>query len=100
MSRRSVPVHAFDAIFSCLILLGLVNFGYHGLQGDFGVFALMRAEAQEIALREELSALRTERAQLENLALRLSPDFLDLDLLDERARSVLGHMRADEFTPR
>jgi cell division protein FtsB len=27
---------------------------------------------------------------------RMSDDYLDLDLLDERARSVLGLVRADE----
>ena len=100
MTRRFLPFHAFDAVFSCLILLGIVNFGYHALQGDYGLFALLRTETEEVALQRELAALKAERAQLENLALRLSPEFLDLDLLDERARAVLGHMRADEITPR
>ena len=31
------------------------------------------------------------------LTRRLSDDFLDLDLLDEMARQVLGHMRPDEI---
>jgi cell division protein FtsB len=100
MRRRSLSFHAFDAVFSCLILLGIVNFGYHAIQGEYGLFALMRFESEETALRAELGGLVAERAQLENLAVRLSPEFLDLDLLDERARAVLGHMRADEVTPR
>jgi cell division protein FtsB len=92
--------HAFDALFSCLILIGLMTFGYHGLQGDHGLFALMRLEAREETLATELAALRADRASMENLVLRLSPSYLDLDLVDERARAVLGHMRADEVVPR
>ena len=33
---------------------------------------------------------------MEILTRRLSDDFLDLDLLDEQARDVLGYVRADE----
>jgi len=34
---------------------------------------------------------------MENKTRRLSDNFLDLDLLDERARKVLGMARADEI---
>jgi cell division protein FtsB len=34
---------------------------------------------------------------MENLTHRLSDTYLDLDLLDERARNVLGLVRADEI---
>lgn len=34
---------------------------------------------------------------MENKTLRLSDNFLDLDLLDERARKVLGLARPDEI---
>ena len=34
---------------------------------------------------------------MQNLTRRLSDDYLDLDLLDERAREVLGLLRADEI---
>lgn len=42
-------------------------------------------------------ARQAELSRMTNLNRRLAPDFLDLDLLDERARSVLGYMRDDEF---
>lgn len=100
MLRRLLSFHTFDAVFSGLILLGLVNFTWHALQGDSGLFALMQIETEEAALQRELSLLVQERDRLENLTARLSESYLDLDLLDERARSVLGAMRADEVTPR
>jgi cell division protein FtsB len=37
---------------------------------------------------------------MENLTKRMSDDFLDLDLLDERSRSVLGMVRPDEIVIR
>ncbi len=93
-------VRTLDAAVSLLFLLGIANFGWHALQGEYGVFALIQVEADAQALQADLDALRVERARLENLALRLSPDYLDIDLLDERARAVLGHMRPDEITLR
>jgi cell division protein FtsB len=37
---------------------------------------------------------------MENLTHRLSDDYLDLDLLDEQTRKVLGMIRADEIVIR
>jgi cell division protein FtsB len=34
---------------------------------------------------------------LENKTLRLSESYLDLDLLDEQARNILGFIRPDEI---
>ena len=39
-------------------------------------------------------------ARMENLTRRLSDDFLDLDLLDQQARDVLGLLRSDEIVIR
>ena len=48
---------------------------------------------------EELLTLATA-ALAENKTHRLSDDFLDLDLLDQQARDVLGMVRADEVVIR
>ena len=52
------------------------------------------------ALTEERDRLQTELAQMVNLTHRLSDGYLDLDLLDEQARDVLGYLRADEIVIR
>jgi cell division protein FtsB len=44
--------------------------------------------------------LLLELAELENRTHRLSDDYLDVDLLDEQARDVLGYVRADEIVIR
>ena len=44
--------------------------------------------------------LRAEIATLQNKTRRLSDDYLDLDLLDQQARDILGLVRADEIVLR
>lgn len=51
-------------------------------------------------MAEELTRVEAEVARMENLTRRLSDTFLDLDLLDEQARDVLGMVRADEIVIR
>ena len=41
--------------------------------------------------------LQSQIVEYENLTQRLSDNYLDLDLLDERVREVLGFVRADEI---
>ena len=55
------------------------------------------AKEEKRRLIAELDVLREERAALGNKVERLSERYLDLDLLDERARAVLGLVREDEL---
>ncbi len=84
-------------IFAALVLAIIAYLGVAGLQGEHGVFRLAQIEAEEARLRDELESLRAERAAVENKTRRLSPRTLDLDLLDEQARRVLGLGREDEI---
>ena len=72
-------------------------FTFAAVQGDYGVLRRIQIDAETAALAEERDRLELELADLRNKTRRLSDDYLDLDLLDERARSVLGMMRADEI---
>lgn len=72
-------------------------FVFAAVQGDFGHFRRVQIEADESALKQQLAQLHAERAILENKTSRLSDTYLDLDLLDERARKVLGMARGDEI---
>ena len=71
-------------------------FAFSAIQGEYGVLRRIELKA-ELAERElELAQLDAEAARMRDRAQRLSDDYLDLDLLDERARSVLGAARTDE----
>jgi cell division protein FtsB len=82
-----------------LILVG-GYFGLAAIQGDSGLFERIQIEAEADELRLELAALQAETAHLETLTRRMSDTFLDLDLLDEQARKILGYLRADEIVLR
>jgi cell division protein FtsB len=82
-----------------MLLLG-VYFSFAAIQGDYGVFRRAEVQAEAVLLRNELAALSAEISRMENLTLRLSDGFLDLDLLDEQARDVLGLIRSDEIVIR
>ena len=57
----------------------------------------VQVEAEADRLSIQLAELRAETERMEILTRRLSDDYLDLDLLDERARNVLGYKRPDEL---
>ena len=51
-------------------------------------------------LRAERDRLSAELAEIENRTRRLSDSYLDLDLLDQQAREILGYVRSDEIVLR
>ncbi|MEM6904772.1 MAG: septum formation initiator family protein [Pseudomonadota bacterium] len=79
---------------SVAVVMALATLGYHGMLGRA---QLLEAEAEAAVIEADLARLEAERERLANLVARLGPGHLDLDLLDERARRVLGHIRADEL---
>ena len=72
-------------------------FTFAAVQGDFGLFRRAEILAETQNLRAQLETVRADVARMENLTHRLSDNYLDLDLLDERARKVLGMVRTDEI---
>ena len=99
MIRRSGPQLGALFYFLGMIMLGLY-FTFAAVQGDYGLFKRIEVRAEGDALAIELAALEDEVARMENLTMRLSDNFLDLDLLDQQARDVLGMIRADEIVIR
>ena len=80
-------------------LFGLY-FVFAAVQGDYGIFRRAEVDAEALELRVQLATLSDEVARMENLTYRLSDGFLDLDLLDQQARDVLGMVRSDEVVIR
>lgn len=64
------------------------------------MFRRAEISAETQVLERELAAMKVDVARMENLTRRLSDDYLDVDLLDQQARSVLGMLRADEMVIR
>ncbi|MGR3617390.1 MAG: FtsB family cell division protein [Paracoccaceae bacterium] len=75
-------------------------FTFAAIQGDYGLFRRVEIKAEADMLQDDLGQLQDEIAIMENLTRRLSDEYLDLDLLDEQARTVLGLLRTDEIVIR
>ncbi|MEL6234236.1 MAG: septum formation initiator family protein [Pseudomonadota bacterium] len=98
MSRSRSPSHAIANTLYSFAILGLISyFSFSAVQGEFGLVRLLELRAHEARLTDELALRRAARAELANRVTRLSDGYLDLDLLDEQAREVLGLARPDEI---
>lgn len=89
-----------DALFYGVAFIMAVYFTFAAVQGDYGLFRRAEISAQSHLLKQELTSMQQEVARMENLTHRLSDDYLDLDLVDQQARSILGMIRADEMVIR
>lgn len=78
------------------VLLG-VYFAFAAVQGPSGILRRVQLQAETQDLIQQRDGLQAEVDRMRNLTRRLSDDYLDLDLLDERARDVLGLVRTDEI---
>jgi cell division protein FtsB len=99
MIRRNRPQLGALFYFLGMIMLGLY-FTFAAVQGDYGLFKRIEVKAEGQALAAELASLQADVLRMENLTTRLSDNYLDLDLLDQQARDVLGMIRADEIVIR
>lgn len=91
--------------FGGLVLMGVAiilgaYFTLAAVRGDYGVMRRVQINAEAETLKAERDRLAADLARMQNLTHRLSDAYLDIDLLDEQARSVLGYMRADEIVIR
>jgi len=96
MTRPTVGPLIF---FTIAVVLG-AYFAFAAVQGHFGILQRAQIEAEIDAKRAERDDLRAQVDRMANLTHRLSDDYLDLDLLDQQARDVLGEMRSDEIVIR
>jgi cell division protein FtsB len=71
-------------------------FSYHAGFGDRSLLRLVTLQHDTGKLTTEYDQLHAERLTLESRVARLRPGNLDRDLLEERARYVLGFVRPGE----
>lgn len=77
-----------------ILLLGY--FTYHVVSGDRGLFALIELSKKVDDSKSELDVVNAERLDLEHRVSLLRDESLDLDLLDEQARRLLGYVAPEE----
>ena len=96
MSNKSTLPWGMIAGIAFAMALGMY-FTFAAVQGDYGLFRRAEILNEAAKLETELAGLRSEIASLENLTRRMSDDYLDIDLLDQQSRDILGQIRADEI---
>ena len=85
---------------TALFALLIFYFSYQALTGDRGLLMGTRREEALAVRRQELSRLQQQRADLELRVRLLSDRNLSRDLLEERARAVLGFADPNDYVVR
>jgi len=83
-----------------LLAAGIFYFGFHMLSGERGLLLRHQRELTLAARTLELAEVRKERQELEARARLLSDNSLSTDLLEERARSLLGFVGPRDYVIR
>ena len=69
---------------------------FFSFEGRFGLKALEAAESRLVEARELLASLETRRDRLAKICDQLDGAALDRDLVEERARVVLGYAHPED----
>jgi len=83
--------------FNILILLMLLYFIFHSIYGGRGIIAYFKLQSELENAHMKLEELRSERLEIEHRAKLLRPGSLDRDMLDEKARNILGIVSPNEM---
>ncbi|MBP6876714.1 MULTISPECIES: FtsB family cell division protein [unclassified Phenylobacterium] len=84
---------------AALVLL-ILYFGFHAFTGERGLLSSTQRDAALAAKSKELAELRVQRQDLEARAKLLRDTSLSADLLEERARSLLGFGHPNDYVVR
>ena len=82
------------------LLLLITYFVFHALTGERGLLSTSQRNADLAAKTMELKKIRAERMDLEARARLLRSGSLSADLLEERARSLLGYANPKDYVIR
>ncbi|MGQ0527473.1 MAG: FtsB family cell division protein [Alphaproteobacteria bacterium] len=72
-------------------------FVYHTFQGNRSLARLLNQNNEIATMSLKYDTKKAERIALEKKVVMMRPGSLDRDLLEERAKAVLGYKNKDEF---
>jgi len=91
--RRRSQKYLLPSLIGCLV----VYFCFHMIYGQHGLMAWKRLDVQLETAENSLLDLKQDHDALEHRVKRMRPETLCLDLLEERAKSVLGFVHPQEM---
>lgn len=96
MSKRAMRLLGDGVALSLAVTIG-GYFYYAATAGDYGAEARAKIHAKQVILKSEVAAITHQADAMADKSKRLSDGYLDLDLLDEEIRAVLGYIGPGEF---
>lgn len=91
--RVVIRENLISLIGMCLVLY----FTYHAIYGSRSLMQMMSLKSQIETMSLERDKLASERTALEQRVSMMRPGSLDRDLLEERARVVLGYKNENDM---
>ena len=95
--RLSIRSIAYDTVIITFLLTSCFYFSFVAINGNHGVKRKAELTFENLEKRGVLVSLKQKAFEMEQKTKRLQDDSLDLDLLDEQARKILGLIRLDEL---
>ncbi|HVV60274.1 MAG TPA: septum formation initiator family protein [Pseudolabrys sp.] len=95
--RRRRTILTALALYTLAVLF-IGYFAVNAFTGNHGLRAQQDLEQQMAAMQTELAGLKSERAVWERRVALLRSDKIDPDMLDERARVLLGYVDPRDLT--
>jgi cell division protein FtsB len=90
--RAIIRENLISLIGMCLCLY----FAYHAIQGNRSLMRMVTLKSQIVTMSSERDNLTAERTLLEQKVSMMRPGSLNKDLLEERARVVLGYKNEND----
>ena len=90
--RQKVRFILWPTIWATIILY----ISFHMIQGERGLIAFMQIHREVMAAKKTQEILISKKQRLQNQVTLLSTKSLDIDMLDERVRIMLGYSRPNE----
>jgi cell division protein FtsB len=98
MSTRQHKKSYLRPLLVPVIALGFSGyFAWHGWHGSFGIEARRQLAVEAKRLDAELTKVRADRKAIERRVALLRAASLESDMLDERAREILGFANPNEI---
>jgi cell division protein FtsB len=94
--RKDIRAYARQVVGPTLAVSIFAYFTYHAVEGDRGLLAWLQLQQEVESAQGELAKVSRVREALAHQTELLRSEAIDPDMLDERARAVLGLMRKDE----
>jgi cell division protein FtsB len=94
--RRHAILTALGLYVFAALFIGY--FAVNAFTGNHGLRAQADLDAQLASMQAELSTIKAERAMWERRVALLRSDRIDPDMLDERARALIGYADPRDLT--